>query len=352
MNYAEQQSRQEKKQKADEKAQKQTLQKILNARLDNQTLKVLSGTEYDAGIGTHPETTIYFVKRSATSWDLYKGETKISGQGGSGINITNCLMTLDSTGFVSGEVTTETSLNSASFPNATGSFVLKTVGTYSGGTWDKRNAPSSSGVCLNRNQYAGWSTAPIQAYPMLVIDIVRPTSGTYETLYFYDCQTICSQTRTYDSSSTYQGRTIGNFNGTSYDWPVPSDGTAKSVASYDSAIYIERYSGGTLLSSGWYYPDGSGSHMSPYHTLTLRFNSIFVDQNYGPVAMNFEIYFNNNVCFEIGSDIGLCRQLGLRYDFGATTTMETPWLRFDTANISAHDNNEYTEALLIAGQCL
>lgn len=352
MTYTEYQTKKEKKQKADLKAQNQNVQKILNARLDSQRLKVLTGTEYDAGVGTHKDDTIYFVKRSATNWELYKGETKISGQGGSGINITNCLITLSSYGFVSGEVTSDTSLNSASYPNATGSFHIKTTGVYSGGSWSKTNAPSSSGVCLNHNQYAGWSTAPIQAYPMLVIDIVRSLSGTYETLYFYDCQTYVSQTRAYDASSTYQNRTIGNFSGTSYDWPIPSDSSARGLAYYDSAIYIERYSGGTLLSSGWYYPDSSGSHMSPYNNITLRFNSIHIDQNYGPVANNFDLYFNNNVCFEIGSDMGLCRQLGLRYDFGATTTLETPWLRFDTANVSTHDNNEYTQALLIAGQCL
>ena len=56
-------------------------QKNLNTRLDNLYLKTLTGTAYDAGVGSHNSNCLYFVQRDSSTIEVYKGDTKISGKG-------------------------------------------------------------------------------------------------------------------------------------------------------------------------------------------------------------------------------------------------------------------------------
>ena len=324
----------------------------LNNRLDRMSFKDTDGTTYDSETGNHDTKNVYFVQRDANTIELWKGDTKISGSGGGGIRVNNCLITLDNSGFVSGEVSSDTSLNSASYPNANGIVSLKTTGVYSNGTWTKQNAPSSSGVCLNNNQYVGWGRMAEKKYPIFTLDIVRPLSGVLETLYFYDCQTSVSQRRTYDKTSVYQNRTIGSFTGSTYDWPTTLPIDAKELASWYSDIYIERYSNGILLSSGWYSSNGLTPYEAPNAMISLRFTDIVWDQTYGAVSRTgHSLWHGYDRCDEYPKSSGHCRQLGLLYDFGSSTALEAPWIRFDTANVTPTDNNEYKEYLLIKGEC-
>ena len=54
-------------------------QKNLNVRLDNLYLKNLTGSAYDAGIGSHNSNCLYFVQRDSSTIEVYKGEILLFG---------------------------------------------------------------------------------------------------------------------------------------------------------------------------------------------------------------------------------------------------------------------------------
>ena len=56
-------------------------QETINKRLDRMRFSDISGTDFDAGVGTHADNLVSFVTRSASTVELYKGDTKISGTG-------------------------------------------------------------------------------------------------------------------------------------------------------------------------------------------------------------------------------------------------------------------------------
>lgn len=53
------------------------LQKSINERLDKLIFVEISSSEYDAGIGSHKDNTIYVVTRNE-SIELYRGERRIN----------------------------------------------------------------------------------------------------------------------------------------------------------------------------------------------------------------------------------------------------------------------------------
>ena len=56
-----------------------TSQKNLNVRLDNLYFKNLSGSAYDAGVGSHDSNCLYFVQRDSSTIEVYKGEILLFG---------------------------------------------------------------------------------------------------------------------------------------------------------------------------------------------------------------------------------------------------------------------------------
>lgn len=321
-----------------------SFQDSLNTRLDGMIFDVTTGSEYD--ISEHQDNIVYFVKRDEETYELWKGDIQISGQGGDGYEVTNALLLESSsvsavTGGANGEIfmtvvsgDDSSALNTPTYGEKRGQFRLTTRGKQDGANWVSRNTPASSFNILYQHQVAsanfdnGASYISTEKnvqtrYPKYVLTLCRGINTPIERLELYVCQLSChtSCAPTWASPNTYVDFPTQDTYDDFYDFA-----TINRAVSFRTMIFAKRFVNDTLHSSGYYYSTYCGGHRGVQSILSVNIKNIHYDSELDKVVGTPYIYP------EYSKQDSICGQLGLRRDIVTGGELGEPLVIFNPQN--------------------